>query len=40
MENKTQERKEIKIKYKTVMIAIIVIEVLIIVGTISYSIIK
>ncbi len=37
MENKTQE---IKIKYKTVMIAIIVIEVLIIVGTISYSIIK
>lgn len=40
MENKTEEKKEIKIKYKTVMIAIIVIEVLIIVGTIAYSIIK
>lgn len=40
MEQQTQERKEIKIKYKTAMLIIIAIEVLIIVGTIAYSIIK
>ncbi len=40
MEEKTQERKEIKIKYKTAMLIIIAIEVLILLGVIIYGIIK
>ncbi len=40
MEEKTQEKKEIKIKYKTAMLIIIGIEILFILGTIIYGIIK
>ena len=40
MEEKTQEKKEIKVKYKTVMLVIIAIEVVAILGTIIYGIIK
>ena len=40
MEEKTQEKKEIKLKYKTAMLIIIGIEILFILGTIIYGIIK